>query len=39
VIVLDTHAWVRWLHPEISRNLPEPLRQWLRPPKLKAPAS
>jgi PIN domain nuclease of toxin-antitoxin system len=30
VILLDTHAWVRWLHPEISRNLPEPLRQWLR---------
>ena len=30
MILLDTHAWVRWLHPEISRNLPEPLRQWLR---------
>jgi PIN domain nuclease of toxin-antitoxin system len=29
VILLDTHAWVRWLHPEISGNLPEPLRQWL----------
>lgn len=29
MILLDTHAWVRWLHPEISRNLPEPLRQWL----------
>jgi PIN domain nuclease of toxin-antitoxin system len=26
---LDTHAWVRWLHPEIGRALPEPLRQWL----------
>ncbi len=30
MILLDTHAWVRWLHPEIGRNLPEPLRQWLR---------
>ena len=30
MILLDTHAWVRWLHPEISRSLPEPLRQWLR---------
>ncbi len=30
MILLDTHAWVCWLHPEISRNLPEPLRQWLR---------
>jgi PIN domain nuclease of toxin-antitoxin system len=30
MILLDTHAWVRWLHPEISSNLPEPLRQWLR---------
>jgi len=30
VILLDTHARVRWLHPEIGRNLPEPLRQWLR---------
>ena len=30
VILLDTHAWVRWLHPEMSRSLPEPLRQWLR---------
>lgn len=30
MILLDTRAWVRWLHPEISGNLPEPLRQWLR---------
>jgi PIN domain nuclease of toxin-antitoxin system len=29
MILLDTHAWVRWLHPEISGKLPEPLRVWL----------
>lgn len=29
MILLDTHAWVRWLHPEIGGNLPESLRQWL----------
>lgn len=29
MILLDTHAWVRWLHPEISRKLPEKLRAWL----------
>ena len=29
MILLDTHAWVRWLHPEISGKLPEPLRAWL----------
>ena len=29
VILLDTHAWVRWLHPEISRKLPDRLRTWL----------
>ena len=29
MILLDTHAWVRWLHPEISRKLPDDLRAWL----------
>ena len=29
MILLDTHAWVRWLHPEISRKLPDRLRAWL----------
>jgi len=29
VILLDTHAWVRWLHPEIGRKLPDRLRAWL----------
>jgi PIN domain nuclease of toxin-antitoxin system len=29
VILLNTHAWVRWLHPEISRKLPDRLRAWL----------
>ena len=29
MILLDTHAWVRWLHPEISRKLPDRLRTWL----------
>ena len=29
MILPDTHAWVRWLHPEISRKLPEGLRAWL----------
>jgi PIN domain nuclease of toxin-antitoxin system len=29
VILLDTHAWVRWLRPEISRKLPDELRAWL----------
>lgn len=29
MILLDTHAWVRWLHPEISRKLPSELRAWL----------
>ncbi|AUB81474.1 type II toxin-antitoxin system VapC family toxin [Candidatus Thiodictyon syntrophicum] len=29
MILLDTHAWVRWLHPEISGKLPERLRSWL----------
>ena len=22
MIVLDTHAWVRWLHPELGQPLP-----------------
>jgi PIN domain nuclease of toxin-antitoxin system len=29
VILLDTHAWVRWLRPEIGRKLPDELRAWL----------
>ena len=29
MILLDTHAWIRWLHPEISRKLPDGLRAWL----------
>lgn len=29
MIVLDTHAWVRWLHPELGQPLPEALRVWL----------
>jgi PIN domain nuclease of toxin-antitoxin system len=29
VILLDTHAWIRWLHPEIGRKLPDRLRAWL----------
>jgi PIN domain nuclease of toxin-antitoxin system len=29
VILLDTHAWIRWLHPEVNRKLPEGLRIWL----------
>lgn len=29
MILLDTHAWVRWLHPEIGRKLPDGLRTWL----------
>ena len=29
MILLDTHAWVRWLHPELGRPLPESLRDWL----------
>ena len=29
MILLDTHAWIRWLHPEINRKLPEPLRDWI----------
>jgi PIN domain nuclease of toxin-antitoxin system len=29
VIVLDTHAWIRWLHPELGQSLPSKLRAWL----------
>ncbi|MGH8558290.1 MAG: type II toxin-antitoxin system VapC family toxin [Methylococcales bacterium] len=29
VIVLDTHAWIRWLHPELGPSLPPKLREWL----------
>jgi len=29
MILLDTHAWVRWLHPEVNRKLPDGLRVWL----------
>lgn len=28
MIVLDTHAWIRWLHPELSQSLPPQLRTW-----------
>lgn len=29
MILLDTHAWVRWLHPELGQPLPVGLREWL----------
>ena len=29
MIVLDTHAWIRWLHPELGQTLPPELRIWL----------
>jgi len=29
MIVLDTHAWIRWLHPELGQSLPPRLRAWL----------
>ena len=29
MILLDTHAWIRWLHPEANRPLPEALQAWL----------
>jgi PIN domain nuclease of toxin-antitoxin system len=29
LILLDTHAWVRWLHPELGQPLPPALRNWL----------
>jgi PIN domain nuclease of toxin-antitoxin system len=29
MILLDTHAWIRWLHPEVNQALPLGLREWL----------
>ncbi len=29
MILLDTHAWIRWLHPEANYPLPEKLSVWL----------
>lgn len=29
MILLDTHAWVRWLHPELAFSLPFSLREWM----------
>ncbi|MBF0623844.1 MAG: type II toxin-antitoxin system VapC family toxin [Magnetococcales bacterium] len=29
MILLDTHAWTRWLHPEMGQSLPSGLRAWL----------
>ena len=29
MILLDTHAWIRWLHPELGQSLPPQLRYWL----------
>lgn len=29
MILLDTHAWIRWLHPELSQTLPNGLRAWM----------
>lgn len=29
MIVLDTHAWIRWLHPELGQTLPPQVRAWL----------
>jgi PIN domain nuclease of toxin-antitoxin system len=29
MILLDTHAWIRWLHPELGQPLPPALRHWL----------
>ena len=29
MILLDTHAWVAGLHPELGQPLPETLRDWL----------
>ena len=29
MMILDTHAWVRWLHPELAQPLPMPLREKL----------
>ena len=29
MILLDTHAWTRWLHPELGPNLTPPIRRWI----------
>jgi PIN domain nuclease of toxin-antitoxin system len=29
MILLDTYAWVRWLHPEVNQALPLGLGEWL----------
>jgi len=29
VILLDTHAWTRWLHPELGPNLTPEVRHWI----------
>jgi PIN domain nuclease of toxin-antitoxin system len=29
VILLDTHAWTRWLHPELGPNLTPQVRRWI----------
>jgi len=29
VILLDTHAWTRWLHPELGPNLTPSVRPWI----------
>jgi PIN domain nuclease of toxin-antitoxin system len=29
VILLDTHAWTRWLHPELGPNLSPTVRRWI----------
>jgi PIN domain nuclease of toxin-antitoxin system len=30
MIILDTHAWIRWLHPEMGQPLPAQLHDALR---------
>lgn len=29
MILLDTNAWIRWLHPELGQSMPPALRNWL----------
>ncbi len=29
MILLDTHAWTRWLHPELGPNLTPQIRRWI----------
>ncbi len=29
MILLDTHAWTRWLHPELGPNLTPQVRRWI----------